>query len=215
MSRSSLLLSLAAAIAWSPVALAETPRPAVTPLEAPPITTEAYVSPSAPRNFDFAGESIDEALRQLARAAKMNIVVADDVEGVVNMRIEGKSPKDAMMIIIEAKDLVFNQGKGAVYYIRSKNPPIRITEADKAAAGKPSPHTSEPTKEEASSFFGPALTGLADAMLDYQASPEVARKRARAKKALYDAFVAQGFTKQEALRLILANRETSPFGSQE
>ncbi|HSI12033.1 MAG TPA: hypothetical protein VK961_08315 [Chthoniobacter sp.] len=215
MNRSSLLLSLAAAIAWAPIARAETPLPSVTPVEAPPITTDAYVSPAASRNFDFAGESISDALRKLARAAKMNIVVADGVEGVVNIRIEDKSPKDAMMIIIEAKDLVFNQGKGGVYYIRSKNPPIRITEADKAAAGKPSARTSEPTKEEASSFFAPAFTGLADAMLDYQASPEVARKRARAKKALYDAFVAQGFTKEEALRLILANRETSPFGSGE
>jgi hypothetical protein len=131
------------------------------------------------------------------------------------MRIENTTPKDAMMIIIEAKDLVFNQGKGGVYYIRSKNPPIRITDADRAAAGKPSSHQSEPTKEEMNSFFLPALTGVADAMLDYHARPEIARKRARAKKALYDAFVAQGFSKEEALRLILANRETSALGASE
>jgi hypothetical protein len=48
-----------------------------------------------------------------------------------------------------------------------------------------------------------------DSILDYQARPETAQKIARAKKALFDALVAEGFTKDEAFRVILTNQELS------
>ena len=52
----------------------------------------------------------------------MNIVVSDKVAqtaGTVNMRIEDKSPKEAIEIIVEAKGLVMDQGKGDVFYIKT------------------------------------------------------------------------------------------------
>jgi hypothetical protein len=51
------------------------------------------------------------------------------------------------------------------------------------------------------------LSKVYDSVLDFQARPETAQKIARAKKALYDALIAEGFTKDEAFRLILVNQE--------
>lgn len=211
MPRPTLLFSLAAFTVWIPIAFAQSPQPPT----APPITVDrAGITPNKPRTFDFTGESIYDVLRTLARAARMNIIVADGLEGVVNMRIEDKTPKEAMDIIIESQNLVGKEGKNGVYFIRAKVPAIRISEEEKRDAGKSSLTEHEPTKEDVNTFL-PLLTGYANAMMDYQARPEVARKRAHAKKVLYDAYVAAGFSKEEALRLILTKRETSTLGSDE
>ncbi|WP_157447660.1 hypothetical protein [Chthoniobacter flavus] len=76
----------------------------------------------AARLNDFQGDPIDLVLRTLARQAKMNIVVSDKVAqsaGTVNMRIEDKTPAEAIEIIVESKGLVMDKGKGDVYYIKT------------------------------------------------------------------------------------------------
>jgi type IV pilus secretin PilQ/predicted competence protein len=80
------------------------------------------LSPTAARLNDFQGDPIDLVLRTLARQAKMNIVVSDKVAasgGTVNMRIEDKSPREAIEIIVESKGLVMDQGKGDVFFIKT------------------------------------------------------------------------------------------------
>ena len=89
---------------------------------APGVPAPTALSPTASRLNDFQGDPIDLVLRTLARQAKMNIVVSDKVAttaGTVNMRIEDKSPREAIEIIVEAKGLVMDQGKGDVYYIKT------------------------------------------------------------------------------------------------
>jgi hypothetical protein len=110
-----LLLSLTAVFAVAPGA------PAETPPSTDAINTDA-ISADTPRNFDFSGESVSVVLLKLGRAAKMNIAVADSVEGVVNMRIEGKTPREAMMMIVESQNLVFKEVQRGLFYIRPKNP---------------------------------------------------------------------------------------------
>lgn len=93
--------------------------PATTPDGLP---AAPALSPGAARLNDFQGDPIDLVLRTLARQAKMNIVVSDAVAqsgGMVNMRIEDKSPKEAIEIIVEAKGLIMDEGKGGVYYIKT------------------------------------------------------------------------------------------------
>lgn len=78
--------------------------------------------PSAARLNDFQGDPIDLVLRTLARQAKLNIVVSDAVAtsgGTVNMRVEDKSPIEAIEIIVESKGLIMDQGKGGVLYIKT------------------------------------------------------------------------------------------------
>ncbi len=83
----------------------------------------AVVPPTTPRLNDFQGDPIDLVLRTLARQARLNIVVSDQVSqtgGAVNMRIEDKTAKEAIEIIVESKGLYMDEGKGGVYYIKTQ-----------------------------------------------------------------------------------------------
>jgi len=99
----------------------------VTQQIAPPASGLEAAAPmalpaTASRLNDFQGDPIDLVIRTLARQAKMNIVVSDAVTtagGTVNMRIEDKTPKEAIEIIVESKGLILDQGKGGVYYIKT------------------------------------------------------------------------------------------------
>lgn len=90
---------------------------------APEMASVPQLAPTAARLNDFQGDPIDLVLRTLARQAKMNIVVTDAVTqsgGTVNMRIEDKSPKEAIEIIVESKGLIMDEGKGGVFYIKTQ-----------------------------------------------------------------------------------------------
>ncbi len=85
-------------------------------------STAPALPPTAARLNEFQGDPIDLVLRTLARQAKISIVVTDAVAqtgGTVSMRIEEKSPFEAIEIIVEAKGLIMEQGKGGVYYIKT------------------------------------------------------------------------------------------------
>ncbi len=88
----------------------------------PAATAAPALPPTAARLNDFQGDPIDLVLRTLARQAKMNIVVSDKVAqggGTVNMRIEDKSPREAIEIIVESKGLVMDEGKNGVFFIKT------------------------------------------------------------------------------------------------
>ena len=181
---------------------------AIAPLHAEPKTKKAQpiepptqvISPATTRVMEYQGDDISLVLRTLARSAKLNMVVSDQVTGTVTLRIEDKTPRQAIEIIAAAKELIIEDKKG-VLYVRPKNPP---------PPGTPkAPEPEKPWDEALSSLFTPALTKFYDSFLDYQARPETAQKIAKTKKALYDALIAEGFTKDEAFRLILTNQELS------
>jgi type IV pilus secretin PilQ/predicted competence protein len=95
----------------------------VVPGVAPAAPAPMVLPATAARLNDFQGDPIDLVLRTLARQAKMNIVVTDAVTqsgGTVNMRIEDKTPKEAIEIIVESKGLILDQGKGGVYYVKTQ-----------------------------------------------------------------------------------------------
>jgi type IV pilus secretin PilQ/predicted competence protein len=87
------------------------------------LPTAPALPPGAARLNDFQGDPIDLVLRTLARQAKMNIVVTEAVAttgGTVSMRLEDKSPKEAIEIIVESKGLIMDQGKNDVYIIKTQ-----------------------------------------------------------------------------------------------
>lgn len=147
--------------------------------------------------IEFQGDDISVAVRSLARRANLNLVVGDQVKGTVTARIENKTPREAIEIIAQAKELILEE-KDGILYLRPKNPPLP-TEPE---APKP-----EKSLEEAfTEALTPAITKLYDTLLDYHARPEIAQKVAKSKKLLYDALIAEGFTKDEAFRLVLADQ---------
>lgn len=87
----------------------------------PPVTAAPVSTPSTVRTVEFQGDEIGLVLRTLARQAKMNIVVSDQVGatgGTVSMRIEEKTPKEAIETIITAKGLIMDEQKG-IYFIKT------------------------------------------------------------------------------------------------
>jgi type IV pilus assembly protein PilQ len=87
----------------------------------PPATAAPVSTPGTVRTVEFQGDEIGLVLRTLARQAKMNIVVSDQVGatgGTVSMRIEEKTPKEAIETIITAKGLIMDEQKG-IHFIKT------------------------------------------------------------------------------------------------
>ena len=120
------------------------------------------------------------------------------------MKIEDRTPREAIAIIAAVKELIVDEVKG-VLYVRPKNPP--------PPAPPKAPEPEKPINEALAEFMTPAIAKLMDSILDYQARPETAQKIAKSKKALYDALIAEGFKTDEAFRIILTNQEFSVPGS--
>ena len=72
-------------------------------------------SSNKPRTFEFAGEEIGDAIRRLAREAKMNVVVSPKVKGAVTLMSENKTPYDVIRIIAQANSLVIEELEGILY----------------------------------------------------------------------------------------------------
>jgi len=89
------------------------------PASIPPVLP--LVPPNGVRTLEFQGEEIGLVLRTLARQAKINIVISDKVTvagNTVTMRIEDKTPKEAIETLIISKGLIMDEQKG-VYFIKT------------------------------------------------------------------------------------------------
>ncbi|MEP6669786.1 MAG: hypothetical protein ABJF10_11570 [Chthoniobacter sp.] len=162
----------------------------------PPTPLDFGITPQTPRLIEFQNDDLALALQVLARNAKVTIAVSEDIKDTISMRLENKTPREAIDIIIATKDLVLDEQKGTLF-IRPKNPP---------AAGVVKAGSADPFNlKDLAGAFTPALTGMYDSLLDYAARPETAQKLAKATKALFDALIAEGFTKEEAFQIILSD----------
>jgi len=100
---------------------------------------------------DFQGDDLGTAFRVLARQAKINLFVSEQVQGTVTVRLEDRTPLEAIQDICEAKGLVLSQNPvSGVYSVK--------TQAEQAA---------EPT-EPASFQFSYAQAGTVAPLLATQ-----------------------------------------------
>ena len=83
---------------------------------------------------EFQGDDVGQVLRLLARQAKVNMVVSDQVTGTVTMRLEDVTALQAIAIIVKAKGLSLDQ-IDHVYYIKT-----------------PAEKTAEPTESDSYQF---------------------------------------------------------------
>jgi type IV pilus secretin PilQ/predicted competence protein len=83
---------------------------------------------------EFQGDDVGQVLRLLARQAKVNMVVSDQVTGTVTMRLEDVTAVQAIAIIVKAKGLSMDQ-IDHVYYIKT-----------------PAEKTAEPTESDSYQF---------------------------------------------------------------
>ncbi|PYK96135.1 MAG: hypothetical protein DME32_18320, partial [Verrucomicrobia bacterium] len=85
---------------------------------APPAAAESVTESGGVGVREFQGDDVGQVLRLLARQAKVNMVVSDQVTGTVTMRLEDVTALQAIAIIVKAKGLSLDQ-IDHVYYIKT------------------------------------------------------------------------------------------------
>jgi type IV pilus secretin PilQ/predicted competence protein len=104
----------AAPKATAPQPSTSTPATTVTP----PAAAESATESGGVGVREFQGDDVGQVLRLLARQAKVNMVVSDQVTGTVTMRLEDVTALQAIAIIVKAKGLFMDQ-IDHVYYIKT------------------------------------------------------------------------------------------------
>jgi type II secretory pathway component HofQ len=84
---------------------------------------------------EYSGEEIAGVIRDLARKERINVVVSDSVKGTVNIRLEDKTAREIIDVIVQANELMMDELNG-VYYIRTWDDPLKITAELMAHRGK-------------------------------------------------------------------------------
>src|SRR5213082_3908709 len=131
-----MLLAQALVQAASPAAASTTKSTTTSSTVATPVLTEpdANIESGGVGVREFQGDDVGQVLRLLARQAKVNMVVSDQVTGTVTMRLEDVTALQAIAIIVKAKGLFMDKIDN-VYYVK--------TEAEK---------TAEPTESDSYQF---------------------------------------------------------------
>src|SRR5437588_10834630 len=94
-----------------------TSTPATTTV-VPPVAADTATESGGVGVREFQGDDVGQVLRLLARQAKINMVVSDQVTGTVTMRLEDVTALQAVAIIVKAKGLFMDQ-IDHVYYIKT------------------------------------------------------------------------------------------------
>ena len=97
---------------------------AVTPAQQAVATPETVAAPSSRSLNEFQGDDVSQVLRLLARQARINLVISDKVDQAqpplkVTMRLENKTPIEAIKIIATSKGLITDVVDD-VYYVKTK-----------------------------------------------------------------------------------------------
>jgi type IV pilus secretin PilQ/predicted competence protein len=109
----------------APIAPGAVPTPgvsAVTPATpATPAETTTTAAAPVPRMVnEFQGDDINQVFRLLARQAKISVLISDKVQGTVTTRLENVGPLQAIEIIANSKNLIFEEQSG-IYYIKTQD----------------------------------------------------------------------------------------------
>src|SRR5262249_28814790 len=115
------------------------PAPIEPPTSSPTATVQQTekLGTNERRTIEFTREDLGEALRALARKAKINLIIGDEVTGIVTVRLEKKTPLEAIRIIAQGRDLDFQQKSGD-YYLKPRFPaPVKIPPAQESSASEP------------------------------------------------------------------------------
>ncbi len=162
--RTKLFLCGCFALLLSPLVHGQTPEPTPT---AAPVASSEQPGAGGKRVREFQGDELDQVLRLLARQAKINLAVGENVKGLVNVRLEDASAMEAIEVVVHQYKLSMTQDDKGVYYVNLPDP--------------------------------------ADAVLDLMTKPEMAYRVAAYKHNLYTALMKEGFTPDEAMRIVVAS----------
>src|SRR5437868_598295 len=102
----------------SPTTAATTSTTTTQATTAGPVEPDSVTENGGVGVREFQGDDVGQVLRLLARQAKINMVVSDQVTGTVTMRLEDVTALQAIAVIVKAKGLFMDQIEH-VYYIKT------------------------------------------------------------------------------------------------
>ena len=89
---------------------------------APAVSSISSINATGRAVNEFQGDDVAQVVRLLARQAKINVVVSDKVDASqmkITMRLEDKTPLEAIKVIAAAKGLTVDENDG-VYFVKTK-----------------------------------------------------------------------------------------------
>lgn len=136
------------------------------PASAVPAAPAPAASSSKPGVYDYQDLPIDDVLRDLGRAAKINLTIGNGVNGELTFHVENKTPLQVIEAIANYRNYLFREMDGTYYVV-----------------------TQDDWRELMRNRY-------------YFEAPDLPVALAKYEKRYYDALVKEGFTKDEALKII-------------
>jgi type II secretory pathway component GspD/PulD (secretin) len=160
------------------------PPPAAAPNGVLPVpNSKAAENPNAPRSYEFRGEDLPEVLKTLAKQGGFPMVMSERISKLGQ----------------EVTIRVENKTPRELVRIMGMAYDLIVDELDGVTYVKT---RAELTISNHSGY---------EAELEYRARPETAHKIAQAHRALFEALLEEKFTREEALRLVIANLTATPL----
>ena len=147
-----------------------------------------------PRTYVLENCDLPTVLKVLANEAHVELDLDPSVRGTVNMRLEDvEDAKQVITMLAVSQNLKLEAANG-VYHIKATD---RTDEAHKDGE--------KPT--DGFEAFGQALTKTFNDVADAATKPEVAARFAKYKRNYYLALIKEGFSADEALRIVVATND--------
>jgi type II secretory pathway component GspD/PulD (secretin) len=189
--------SLAAACLFGDPRVFTAAEPLPPPVEPPSGETAGAIhleiGSSKPIPFEYSGADLATTLREIARNGGMNIVVSPEVRQTVSLYFTKKSPLEAIRLLADAEDLTLLSRNG-VWLVKPKHP---NPENAKPANAPAAVHA-----DESGASGGNLTAAVIQTLLDSSTSPEMAKKTAEGTRRYFEALMAEGFSREEALRIV-------------
>ena len=177
------------------------------PIDPPTAAKPEVDKPDTRRPREFSNTELSVVLRLLARQARINLIIADEVlseNSTLTTRLEDVTALEAIQAITSSKGLRL-ENRDNVYYVEM-SPEERAKREAEGKKAKPADGMQKFFDQLADGLLGEpmtrAMTAQTERLLDWEADPANAARIAKARKALLDALLKEGFSREEAMRIV-------------
>ena len=143
------------------------------------------VEPPKTFSVDFPDKDVREVLRAIADVFELNVVIPDTLNGRTSMKLRDVTWEQAFKVILEPIDWGY-EIDGRIIKIKPKNP---------------EPVIGDPDPSGVLSVVGAMQTSMAKSLLR---DKDYAEAMAEFYWNLYSALLAKGFSKEEAIKIVVA-----------
>jgi type II secretory pathway component HofQ len=158
-------------------------------------TDSKPVDPPKTISVDFPEKDVREILRAIADAFELNVVIPDTLNGRASIKLRDVTWEQAFKVILEPVGWVYDID-GIIIKIRPKKPESIVKESDPS---------------EMLSMVGAMQSSVAKSLLR---DKDLAEAVAEFYWNLYSALLAKGFSKEEAMKIVVAASASESVSNQ-